>query len=130
MSTDLECGSERLGRYTCKDAPRPSVCCANGCCATSPYEVDIYTGLPLWLRIAVAILAGLVMVLLFVFCLYRDRRALRAYRLLDNEMVEERRQQLQQEELQVLHPTEPRHGENEASRMPDAQSYPSLRRAA
>lgn len=80
MADLLECGSAATGRYTCRDAPRPSVCCPNGCCATTPYVLDAYSGLPLWLRIVIAVLAGGVMVLLFSFCLYRDRRAMRAYR--------------------------------------------------
>ncbi|KAG5477707.1 hypothetical protein LSCM1_05003 [Leishmania martiniquensis] len=129
MSADLECGSKAFGRYTCKGAPRPSVCCANGCCAASPYGVHMPTGLPLWLRIFVAAFAGLAMGALFAFCLYRDHRALRAYTLLKEEEAKERRQR-RDEELHRLHPTGPQNVEDEASHMPDAQSHPSLRRAA
>ncbi|KAG5478185.1 hypothetical protein CUR178_04899 [Leishmania enriettii] len=129
MSGDLECELKAAGRYTCKDAPRSSVCCANGCSATSPYDVNISTGLPLWLRIFAATAAGLAMVLVFAFCLYRDHRTLRAYTLLKHEEAGGRRQQLQ-EELHEVHPTEPQNDGGEASHVPDAQSRPSLRRAA
>ncbi|CBZ27382.1 conserved hypothetical protein [Leishmania mexicana MHOM/GT/2001/U1103] len=129
MPTDLECGSEALGRYTCKDAPRPSVCCTNGCCSTSPYDLDMYTGLPLWLRIVVAIFAGLAMVLIFAFCVYRDRRAMRAYTLLKQEEAEERRQQLRSEELHEVHPIGPQNSGGETLHIPDTQGRPSLRPA-
>ncbi|KAG5492956.1 hypothetical protein JKF63_01536 [Porcisia hertigi] len=106
MLHDLECGSEKWGRYTCKDAPRPSVCCANGCCATSPYEVDLSTGLPLWGCVLVSISAASAMLLIFAACIYRDSRALNAYNLLKETQEEERRrQQLRSEGLHQPHPT-------------------------
>ncbi|KAK7195739.1 hypothetical protein NESM_000504300 [Novymonas esmeraldas] len=109
---ELECGSAAIGRYTCRSAPRPSVCCTNGCCATSPSEADMYTGLPLWLRILVAVVAGAVMLLLSAFCLYRDRRAWRAYKLLQREQAEEQQQRQQEHppletELHDVHPALP-----------------------
>ncbi|GET88894.1 hypothetical protein, conserved [Leishmania tarentolae] len=130
MSSDLECGSAALGRYTCKDAPRPSVCCTNGCCATTPYEVDMYTGLPLWLRVVVATFAGGAMVLLFSFCLYRDRRAVRAYTRLQQEEAEERQQQPRSEELHEVHHTGPQNSGGQALLAPDSQGCPSVCRAA
>ncbi|KPA79066.1 hypothetical protein ABB37_05596 [Leptomonas pyrrhocoris] len=97
MSTELECGSDTVGRYTCRYAPRPSVCCANGCCAMDPAGSGERKPMQLWVRIVIAFSVAVGMVLLFLLLKYRDRRSSRAYKRL----LKHRRAQAAAEEQQL-----------------------------
>jgi hypothetical protein len=99
MSSELECGSEEWGRYTCKYAPTPSVCCTNGCCAISPTGDKLHSLMPLWERIVIALSVGVAALLLFAFLKYRDRRGYRAYKRL-RELQQQQQQQPGQDTVQ------------------------------
>ncbi|KAL7703103.1 hypothetical protein NQL31_000687 [Lotmaria passim] len=80
MSAELECGSEAVGRYTCKFAPKPSVCCANGCCAIDPAGSKTHKPMQLWVRALITFSVAVGMVLIFLLLQCRDRRGARAYK--------------------------------------------------
>lgn len=114
MSTELECGSDTLGRYTCKYAPQPSVCCANGCCAIPSSGEQTHRPLQLWARIVVAVGVGAAMVLCFLVLKYRDRRGSRAYaRMREHRRAQAAAQQQQQPAREVDDGAPPEDGEHE-----------------
>ncbi|KPI83535.1 hypothetical protein ABL78_7434 [Leptomonas seymouri] len=115
MSAELECGSETVGRYTCRYAPRPSVCCANGCCAIHPSSGAARKPMEIWVRVVIALSVAVGMVLVFLLLKYRDQRGLRAYQRL----CEHRRAQAA-EELQRLRRQQQQHTSQEMGAVPRA----------